>query len=73
MAVEPTDWGAPYKQLFRQTDISGYERWLAESSGNFNNPVAESMEALHEQRGVFVIIFRDTAEEGGKGVTTKAA
>ncbi len=71
IALKPINWGTPYQQLFYKTDISGYERWLAESANNFNNPVAKAMEALYNQRGAFCIIFCDIVEEGVRGVDDK--
>ena len=42
ISLEPYGWGRPYKELHAQTDVSGYEKWLAYSKDNFNNPFQQA-------------------------------
>ena len=71
ISFEGTGWGRPYKELQAQTDVSGYEKWLAYSSGNFDNPFQQSDEARFEDRGWWAEIVKDLVREGGKGVDDK--
>ena len=63
IAIEPTDFGKPYKKLFEQTDVSGYEVWLLESYNNFQNPFAKASEALYDKMEWWAEIFRDKIVE----------
>jgi hypothetical protein len=63
IALEPTGFGRPYKKLFNQTDVSGYEVWLLESYNNFQNPFAKASEALYDKMGPWAEIFRDVIVE----------
>ncbi len=67
ISVEPTCWGRPYSELYAQTDVSGYEKWLAYSKDNFNNPFQQADRARFEDRGWWAEIVRDKVREGGKG------
>lgn len=69
--LDPVGWGTPYQGLYAQTDISGYEKWLAYSSGNFNNPLQKADEARFQDRGWWAEIVRDKVREGGKGTDAK--
>ena len=71
ISLEPTGWGRPYKELHAQTNVSGYEKWLAYSKDNFGNPFQQADEARFEDRGWWAEIVRDTVREGGKGVDAK--
>ena len=59
VALEPTNFGAPYQALFDQTDVSGYDLWRAYSHNNFDNQLAKADEALYKSRGLFGEILRD--------------
>ena len=37
IALQPTGRSNPYQQLFDQTDVSGYEAWLAYRFNNFSS------------------------------------
>jgi len=63
IAIEPTGFGKPYKKLFEQTDVSGYEVWLLESYNNFQNPFAKASEAKYNEMGPWAEIFRDVIVE----------
>ena len=63
IALEPTGFGKPYKKLFEQTDVSGYEVWLLESYNNFQNPFAMASEALYDKMEWWGEIFRDKIVE----------
>ncbi|MBI4170361.1 MAG: hypothetical protein HY514_01610 [Candidatus Aenigmarchaeota archaeon] len=71
---EPQGWGppaTPYQNLHDQTDVSGYEMFVLESTDNFNNPFQKAMEALYMQRGWFGLILRDVIRKGSKGTDDK--
>jgi len=63
IALEPTGFGKPYKKLFEQTDVSGYEVWLLESYNNFQNPFAMASEALYDKMEWWGEILRDVIVE----------
>jgi hypothetical protein len=65
IALEPTNFGAPYQALFDQTDASGHEVWLAESHNNFSNPMQQTSEQRYKTRGWWAEIFRDVVRELG--------
>ena len=71
IALEPTNWEAPYQKLFDQTDVSGYEVWLAESSNNFSNAFQRSSEQRFKKRRYWAEIFRDIVQDGGRGTDDK--
>jgi len=71
IALEPSNWGAPYQKLFDQMDASGWEVWEAYSHEGFNNPFQNADEARRKLRRNWAEILRDTVMEGGKGVDGK--
>ncbi|MBM3926367.1 MAG: hypothetical protein FJ320_10380 [SAR202 cluster bacterium] len=71
ISLEPIGWGRPYRELQTLTDVSGYEKWLAYSTGNFSNPFQQADEDRFRSRGWWAEIVRDTVREGGKGVDRK--
>ncbi len=68
IALEPTNWGAPYQKLFDQTDVSGYEEWLAYSHNNFHNPSEKADEQRYQQRGWWAEIVCDKVKVGRRGI-----
>jgi hypothetical protein len=64
IALDPTNFGAPYQALFDQTDASGHEVWLAESHNNFVNPMQQASEQRYAN-GWWAEIFRDVVRKNG--------
>ncbi len=60
---EPAGWGLPYQKLHDQTDVSGWEIAVLESTNNFRNPFAQAMQNLYDTRGPFGLILRDVIRE----------
>jgi hypothetical protein len=71
ISLEPIGWGRPYRELHGLTDVSGYEKWLAYSQNNFDNPFQQADEARFGARGWWAEIVRDKVREGGRGVDKK--
>jgi hypothetical protein len=72
IALEPTGWGKSFQELFDQTDVSGYEVWLAESQNNFENPFAKASEELYMKKGFsWCEIFHDVVKRGERGTNDK--
>ncbi len=71
IALKPINYGFAYQQLHDQTNVSGYEMFLLESTNNFQNPFAEGMQDVYNQRGWFALILRDVVRKGGTGTDDK--
>jgi hypothetical protein len=76
VVAEPRGWGLPYKQLHKETPVSGYDMFLAERHNNFRNTFQQALEDLYQQRvkeqkGGYVLILKDLVREGGKGTDDK--
>lgn len=71
IALKPTDWGLPYQQLHDQTDVSGWEMAVLESTDNYKNPFAQAMQQIYGQRRGFALILRDVVRNGGTGTDDK--
>ncbi|MFH1631006.1 MAG: hypothetical protein ABIA21_02170 [Candidatus Aenigmatarchaeota archaeon] len=72
VALEPTDFGAPYSQLFNNVELSGYELWFANHSNKFNNPIEHTNEELYRNKPEgFGELVRDLIRNGVKGTDTK--
>jgi hypothetical protein len=76
IAMRPTGWGNTYKELFEQTDVSGYELFLAESHNNYSNKFIDSMRKLYKEmersnKTMFGILLKDIVKLGDKGVDDK--
>lgn len=71
VAMEPTKFGKPYKELDDQTDESGWEEWALYSSNGFDNEFARADEVRYAQIGWWGVNFRDRMKEDGRGVDDK--
>ncbi|MFH0948887.1 MAG: hypothetical protein V1802_00185 [Candidatus Aenigmatarchaeota archaeon] len=72
IVFEPEDWRKQsYQDRFNQTDTSGYEVFLLESTNNFNNRFQQMMEEIYKKWGCFGLIFRDIVRNGGKGTNDR--
>ena len=72
IGFQPTNFGKTYKELFDQTDASGFELFVLDSHNNYDNAFHKSREDLYKQRGRqgFGLITRDIVREG-KGADDK--
>ena len=71
ITTEATGWGRPYQELYDQTDVSGYEKWLAYATNSFKNAFQRADKARFEDRGWWAEIVRDKVREGAGGIDSK--
>ncbi|MBI4162526.1 MAG: hypothetical protein HY513_02490 [Candidatus Aenigmarchaeota archaeon] len=73
VSLIPRGFKLPYPDLHEQTPISLYALAKAEGVNNFENPVAQAMEAFYQkrERQWYGLITRDVIEKGGRGVDNK--